>query len=721
MSSAPVIASAVLSAPFDDLGGDGGDPELDMHLDETQITATEPVTPNRDPASRLQSGDRSPRSAPRTWPKSAKDLFSRRIRNDPGASDYRSTLDMMDAALAAHLTVLQSKTARSVEQRSSDGEGGAFGRTAVLGQHIPWYIIDPTGEFINEQRSIAAAKRKPDGSRNQLAFYLFKMPTLQPYWDMLTGVALIFTALVTPFEVGFLPPSTNGSDPLFIINRLIDTVFIIDMVLQFFTMKPVTIEKAMEAQVEWEMDLRVLARDYMTGWFVIDVASIAPSALDFLPVIMSSQGSSNTEEGEGETEGTGGLRVFRTLRALRLIKLMRLAKSSRVIARLMDYVTMSCTAQEIVSTAVQALVLTHWVACMLMIATTFAETPLETWLATFGYCTPDEEMDEGFRILPTGFLYLKTWKWSLGLIFHNTLPVEPDHGPFEPYFAPSNEYKQQLTTSEEVIVILLKLFGIGFWSLAVSKIIRSVTTLGNPASIAYSQDLDSVNRFCEYNRLPSWLARELRRYVRKTREVHEQRARNDIYSKLSPLLVIKITKLLNRTLVDSRFVKKASASLSPIEGERFVSALVIASTTAVFSPGDRPPARRLYIITEGIVMHDTLGMLGIGDCWGDQDVLLAIQSAAWNRAARAVTYLRVLCLSRHDFQRFHDEFPEAFKALRSVAVFKRARSILQEVCRDPDVVNRLRKGLLLQETSRTARAAAGLSTASDGDDDKPSK
>ena len=58
-----------------------------------------------------------------------------------------------------------------------------------------------------------------------------------------------------------------------------------------------------------EMDLRVLARDYMTGWFVIDVASIAPSALDFLPVIMSSQGSNDTEEGEGETEGTGGLRV----------------------------------------------------------------------------------------------------------------------------------------------------------------------------------------------------------------------------------------------------------------------------------------------------------------------------------------------------------------------------------------------------------------------------
>ena len=54
------------------------------------------------------------------------------------------------------------------------------------------------------------------------------------------------------------------------------------------------------------------------------------------------------------------------------------------------------------------------------------------------------------------------------------------------------------------------------------------------------QDLDSINRFCEYNRLPSWLGRELRRYVHNTREIHEQRNRAAIYSKLSPLLVCKV-------------------------------------------------------------------------------------------------------------------------------------------------------------------------------------
>ena len=54
-----------------------------------------------------------------------------------------------------------------------------------------------------------------------------------------TGIALVFTALCTPYEVGFLPAAEagfpNGGRNLFIINRLIDIVFIIDMFLQFFT------------------------------------------------------------------------------------------------------------------------------------------------------------------------------------------------------------------------------------------------------------------------------------------------------------------------------------------------------------------------------------------------------------------------------------------------------------------------------------------------------
>ena len=43
--------------------------------------------------------------------------------------------------------------------------------------------------------------------------------TFMSVWDSVTGMALIFTALVTPFEVAFLEAATSPLEPLFIVNR----------------------------------------------------------------------------------------------------------------------------------------------------------------------------------------------------------------------------------------------------------------------------------------------------------------------------------------------------------------------------------------------------------------------------------------------------------------------------------------------------------------------
>jgi|TARA_B110001469_G_scaffold63979_1_gene61275 hypothetical protein len=42
---------------------------------------------------------------------------------------------------------------------------------------------------------------------------------LMSIWDSVTGMALIFTALVTPFEVAFLEAAESPLEPLFIVNR----------------------------------------------------------------------------------------------------------------------------------------------------------------------------------------------------------------------------------------------------------------------------------------------------------------------------------------------------------------------------------------------------------------------------------------------------------------------------------------------------------------------
>ena len=74
--------------------------------------------------------------------------------------------------------------------------------------NVPWYLIDPRYS-------------------NRLAA-----------WDGLNALALIFTALVTPFEVAFMPPERRAASVRFVLNRAIDIFFLFDMIIQLFIMYP---------------------------------------------------------------------------------------------------------------------------------------------------------------------------------------------------------------------------------------------------------------------------------------------------------------------------------------------------------------------------------------------------------------------------------------------------------------------------------------------------
>ena len=78
-------------------------------------------------------------------------------------------------------------------------------------------------------------------------------------WDAVTSIALIITALVTPFEVAFL--ENEGVDALFVINRVIDVIFIVDMAMAFFLMYRVEQGggEADSSGAQWEHRLKYIA------------------------------------------------------------------------------------------------------------------------------------------------------------------------------------------------------------------------------------------------------------------------------------------------------------------------------------------------------------------------------------------------------------------------------------------------------------------------------
>lgn len=59
-------------------------------------------------------------------------------------------------------------------------------------------------------------------------------------WDLVMMLCLVFTALVTPYEIAFLADISEAAgydalaDPLFWLNRIVDFLFFVDMIINFF-------------------------------------------------------------------------------------------------------------------------------------------------------------------------------------------------------------------------------------------------------------------------------------------------------------------------------------------------------------------------------------------------------------------------------------------------------------------------------------------------------
>lgn len=116
------------------------------------------------------------------------------------------------------------------------GDLDANGQVALRARRArrPWYVIDP-----RKSRWLTV-------------------------WDVWTSIALIFTAVLTPYEVALLEPPLTwleaSTDGLFLLNRLIDVTFFTDMILQFMLMTQTYNDRE---GTKWVDEPAVIIRSYL--------------------------------------------------------------------------------------------------------------------------------------------------------------------------------------------------------------------------------------------------------------------------------------------------------------------------------------------------------------------------------------------------------------------------------------------------------------------------
>ena len=366
---------------------------------------------------------------------------------------------------------------------------------------MPWYIIDPRASL------------------------------RMRYWDMTTGVALVFTALVTPWEVSFLETPTLT---LFACNRVVDAIFIADVFVQFLIMFP---DFTAKEGRRWVTDPRRIAGRYLRGWFTFDVLTIAPMGFD----IHSWAARAGDGGGGGSGDGAADLFVLRVVRTLKLVKLLRLVRGSRVLVRWKTRISVPSSSLRLLSAGLLVMIALHWMACVLMLQTTLPGVEqAQTWLVRFGHCwAAADATTAAARRRPRrvecsepGVLWLYCLSWAFSLI--GGLDTLPPRGTAAPLPPPRDG--EGLTPSETVVLIVLMVGGALIWANVVATFV-DIAVNAETEDRAHRNALDKLNRFLNLHNLPAEhpkLCQHLREYFQKSIHVHRARVHDSLYQLMSP-------------------------------------------------------------------------------------------------------------------------------------------------------------------------------------------
>ena len=375
-------------------------------------------------------------------------------------------------------------------------------------------------------------------------------------------------------------------------NRIIDLIFIIDLVLQFFLMYP---SGDSDAGVRWVDSRKLIIRHYLTGWFALDFFSITLMSIDFVTIFS-----------DGNQDSLGALRVLRVLRALRLVKLVRLVRASRMFKRWECKIAINYSALALGKCVIGIFVASHWFACLWALQTILFDGPVASVPVLGSSATEYENVDPLHVYEDT--VYVDTWCAAAAAIASRTPahPHTPAHNLTRPhtlvhphtctsvhlhtrrmghmkYCVATGERNTQTNTvpsecidpwalycaslywavmtitsigygdiaatprnaAEQVVTALLMMLGGFLWGQVIGTFCGVIATF-DPHGGEFRRNMDDLNVFMTNKKLPVDMCRRLREYFHQTKHLQMSNAQNHLYRMMSPSLQGEVAWAANR-------------------------------------------------------------------------------------------------------------------------------------------------------------------------------
>ena len=505
-------------------------------------------------------------------------------------------------------------------------------------------------------------------------------------WDLVTATALIYTATVTPFEVGL--GLETKIDALFFVNQVINVIFMIDICIQFFLPVP-------DHSGELIRNRKVIAKKYLCSWFAIDVVSVLP--FDYVTI------------GSDTTSGGPGLRSFRLFRILRLAKLVRMLRASRIIQRWQNAIDLSSSEMSLLEILLAYSIFVHWFACLWAMlpqvygnlrnvpgfemalrsrldnATSWGETctgclrnvegvvPAALSCQRPNTCLTECEVYALADATGDTLIYVRNQEhWMCRALYKGLLPEDFDNQPFLVWtIAMENSVLQFAgsvgaigpTNACEFVYYLVSLtIGLLIFSAVQAVFVRMFTT-SDPDETYYSQSLDALNFMMRDTRMPKDIRQRVRDYFRKSKKMLKRMSydslidrclshelRGDARYQISHDVFKQVWWLAE---CERSFLEELSIF---IKREGFEAKSIIHSKDELTILVQGVCSRAGTIITAGTA----------GGSWGD--VILTASKLRDTRTARALTYCEIATLTHDDLFNTAANFPVSLKIIREAAL-----------------------------------------------------
>ena len=402
------------------------------------------------------------------------------------------------------------------------------------------------------------------------------------WWDLMTLHLLVFTAMITPYEIAFMDGlSGTGVELLFWTNQIINLIFLADMILVFVT-------PFEDSDGVWVTSKSDLAIRYFKGMFVIDLMSIMPFAI--IELFAGSGGS------------LGSLKVFRVLKLFRLLKMLRIFRGLKIVKKYEADFAINYQALNISILLLVLLVTAHWIACLLALICKYdPKSPaLEIFLPSMN------EIDEEITVFKQ-YYYCFVW----GLMFM-TIGMGEGHD--------SDAESSVL----RVYISILLIVGAVANAAIIGGVVAIVDEM-NEASREFYSNLNVLNVFLKredvYNRIMKWRQDEVAgpEFCRRLRAFYLFKFSNSKqYSDLGKILD-NVSVDMRRVVSEAMFgdvlrscgiFKNASADMIAHLAAN-IEVLVYARGDFVYTTGE--PSEQLYFCVKGTVMLPMRGGIGALD------------------------------------------------------------------------------------------------------------